>query len=112
MKLDFEIPEVVCDRIIKKMDFVTEKVILYYNELDDDSDMSSLKGIEYVVIYEKGHKPKALEKEKPLLDECEKYLRDKVLKEFFSQWLVNTMLQHCPWTTTHTKSNYGFLTQK
>ena len=104
MKLDIEIPEATCNKIIKKMGFVKEKVLLYYNELDDDSDMSSLKGVEYVVLYEKGHKPKALEKDKPLLDECEAYLRDNVLKNLFNQWLMNTMLQHCPFTQVHTPS--------
>ena len=109
MKIDFEISDKMCETLIKRMGYVKEKVILYYNKYEDYSkDMVCLVGVEHWVLYSKDHKPKELQEEKPLLDKCKQYLHDTVIKNLFNEWLMNTMLQHCPFTQVHTPS-YDYL---
>ena len=109
MKIDFEISDKLCGLIINKMNYVKEKVILYYNEYEDYGNGTvKLNGVEHWVLYSKGNKPKELQEEKPLLDKCKPYLHDTVIKNLVNEWLMNTMLQHCPFTQVHTPS-YDYL---
>ena len=109
MKIDFEISEEMCELIIQRMNYVKEKIVLYYNEYEDyGNGMVKLNGIEHWVLYNKGHKPKELQEEKPLLEKCKPYLRDTVLKKLINQWLMDVMIQHHPFTHVHAPS-YGVL---
>ena len=106
MKIDFEISDEMCEAIIQRMNYVKEKVVLYYNEYEDyGNGMVKLNGIEHWVLYNKDHKPKELQEEKPLLEKCKQYLRDTVLKKLINQWLMNVLLQHHPYTQSHVASS-------
>lgn len=106
MKIDFEISEEMCNTIIQRMNYVKEKVVLYYNEYEGYGlDIVKMRGVEQWVLYSKYLKPKALQEEKPLLEKCKPYLRDTVLKRLVNQWLMNVLLQHHPYTQTHVTSS-------
>ena len=105
MKIDFDFSNEQCAIILRKMGYTTEMVRLYYNPdtdpYENETETSELRGMDCKVVYQAGHKPEALEKEKPLVSECMNYMYDKAVNRIFSNWFYNILLQHNPNTQSH-----------
>jgi len=102
MKIDIEINDDVCQIILNKFDYVTEKVTLYYDRLSnfrgmEDAPVNELTGMDCIVAYPAGRKPETLNEEYPLVENCEEIMYDKVVKDLFNSWLLKTMFQHKPY---------------
>jgi hypothetical protein len=102
MKIDIEINKDVCQTILKKFGYVSEKVTLYYDPLSDsrgieDAPLDELRGMEKTVAYLGGNRPEVLNTEYPLIENCEDIMYDDVVKSLFNSWLLNVMLTHEPY---------------
>ena len=105
MKINFEIPEDMCKTILDKAGYITEKAKLFYNIHDEyTGNEKDLMGVECTLAYPKNKRPKVLDKEKPLIEDCEEFIYGTAIEKLFNIWLINTMLQHNPWTDAHAPS--------
>ena len=95
MKININIPEFMCDTILNKYRYVTEKVTLYYNEYDSD-DKVDLRPVECIVAYPKDGRPEILGGEHPLMEDCDDIIYDRVVGDLFNNWLMNVLLMHDP----------------
>ena len=95
MKIEINIPDMMCKDILRKNDYVHEKVTLYYNENDEYEYVSdenrSLKRIQREVAYPRTRKPECLTKEYPMVDECEDFEYKRVINDLFCSWLYEVM---------------------
>jgi hypothetical protein len=96
MYINLRFTEEQCNELLSKIGYNTEVVTLYYSkDLDPYGKQTELIGYEWKVCYE-GKKPKELCVEKPLLEDCRKYLYDNVVQKVISDWIFNMMLVHTP----------------
>lgn len=97
MKIDIEIPEIMCDIVLKRHKYVTEKLLLYYDAYDGYTiDDTNYRPVECVVAYPEGRRPEILDEDYPLMEDCEDIIYDRVVKDLFNSWLINTLLIHDP----------------
>jgi hypothetical protein len=93
MKIDINVSKEDCELILKEFGYTSEKVILYHNLLDipDDSD-DNLRGVEYMVAYPVNDKPKVLDENKPMADECDDILYDNVMSKLFNKLIMKAII--------------------
>jgi len=95
MKIDINIPKIMCDTVLKKNNYVTEKVTLYYDEYDGYTvDDASYKPIESVIAYPNGSRPEVLDNEYPLMEDLEDFMYDRVVEDLFNSWLMEVLSKH------------------
>lgn len=98
MKIEINIPEMMCRDILSKNDYVAEKVTLYYDENADYEYIMpgprSLRGVERKVAYPRGRKPECLTTEYPMMDECKDFEYDRVVNDLFCSWLYEVMYMY------------------
>ena len=102
MKIDIEVSNSMCQLILDKFGYVSEKVVLYYDPMSDvrgidDAPVEELRGMECLIAYPAGARPEFLDEERPLTEDCENIMYDGVVKSLFNSWLISTMLKHEPY---------------
>ena len=93
MKIDINVSKEDCELILREFGYTSEKVILYHNLLDipDDSD-DNLRGVEYMVAYPANDRPKVLDDDKPMVDECDDILYDNVMSKLFNKSIMKVII--------------------
>ena len=99
--MNIEFTNEQCIQLLEKCGYVTEEVMLYYKprtspyEDDDDYSPENLMGIKEKVVYQKNKKPDALNKDFPLIRECEEYLYRKAVDSLVSRLLFKSIMDMC-----------------
>lgn len=97
MKIEINIPEEMCDTILKRHHYITETTTLYYNEFDDYVESAaSMKPVQCVVAYPEGKRPDKLNDKFPLIEDCKNIMYDNVIEKLFNSWLIKIMLRNDP----------------
>ena len=101
MKIDIEIGNDVCQFILKRCGYVSEKVTLYYDPMEEvrgieDAPVNELIGIEKTVAYPNGRRPEVLSERYPLIEDCEDFMYDDVVNSLFNSWLLKAVFMHEP----------------
>jgi hypothetical protein len=95
--MNIEFTSEQCIQLLEKCGYVTEEVMLYYKPRtspyeDDDYSSENLMGIKEKVVYQKNKKPDALNKDFPLIRECEEYLYRKAVDSLVSRLLFKSIM--------------------
>lgn len=92
MKINIELSEENVANVLAMSNFVTEKVLVWYNKLDDDCyHLEELGSYQMVVAYPKYHRPEVLEKEKIMVDDVKHMEVTEVVNELFNELLINKL---------------------
>lgn len=95
MEIKIEMPQEMCDKILKRYDYVTEKTILYYDEFEHYSTTASRYiPCEYIVAYPRNKRPEVLNDDKPLLKNCKTILWNNVIQSLFNKRLFEAMFNN------------------
>ena len=93
MNIKISIPKIMCDKVLERNGYVTEKLTLYYDKYDGYIDPYLIPN-DCVVAYPEGRRPEVLEGEHPLMDDCEDFMYNRVVEDLFNSWLIEVMLKH------------------
>ena len=101
MKINIELGKEMCNLILEKCGYTSEEVTLYLDPMGDvranEVNPEDLRGVKKVVCYPKCIRPKVLDEEYPLIEDCLDILYDTVVERLFNKWLFNMMLEHRPY---------------
>ena len=94
--MKIEISKETCNKILKWYDYVTEKIILYYDEYKFCGlcELSKYVPCECIVAYPKNKRPEVLNADEPLMKDCKKIMYDNVIQELFNKRLLETMFNN------------------
>ena len=96
MTFNLEFSDEQCSELLSKMGYKTDMVYLYfYKDVDPYGKEQELDSLACKVYY-RGDKPKELCVERPMIENCRKYLFHNVFQKVFNNWLFNIMLKHSP----------------
>lgn len=92
MNINIELNEETVANVLAKSNFVTEKVLVWYNKLDDDCcHIADLGNYWKTVAYPKYHRPKVLDKEKVMFDDIKEMGIGEVVNTLFNELLINKL---------------------
>ena len=94
MNIDITLTEDMCNAVLKRYRYTTEKTLLYYNVYEnynaEDTD-ENLRSVEYILAYPEEQRPDELNSEYPIIRDLENFKRETVIERLFNQWLFETM---------------------
>ena len=94
MNIDITLTEDMCDAVLERYGYTTEKTLLYYNVYEDynaeDTD-ENLRSVEYILAYPEEQRPDELNSKHPMIEDLENFKRETVIERLFNQWLFETM---------------------
>jgi hypothetical protein len=95
MNINIELDEKYVASLLDMFDYTTEKVLVWYNKLDDDCyNVEDLGSYWKTIAYPKYHRPDVLDKEKVMFDDVKDMGIVEVVNRLFNGLLMNRLFKY------------------
>ena len=88
MNISVELDDRYVASLLDMFDYTTEKVLVWYNKLDDCCRVEELGNYWKTIAYPKYHRPDVLDKEKIMLDDVKDYCLNNTVNKLFNELLM------------------------
>ena len=94
MNVNIELDDIYVASLLDMFDYTTEKVLVWYNKLDDCCNVEDLGNYWKTVAYPKYHRPDVLDKERVMFDDVKDMGMTEVVNRLFNGLLMNTLFKN------------------
>ena len=91
MNINIELNEKYVALLLDMFDYTTEKVLVWYNKLDDECNVKELGSYYKTIAYESSKRPEVLNKEKIMLDDVKDYGLNNTVNKLFNELLMKKL---------------------
>jgi hypothetical protein len=94
MNISVELDDRYVASLLDMFDYTTEKVLVWYNKLDDYCRVEELGNYWKTIAYPKYHRPDVLDKEKVMFDDVKNMGMTEVVNRLFNELLMNRLFKN------------------
>lgn len=94
MNISVELDDRYVASLLDMFDYTTEKVLVWYNKLDDCYRVEELGNYWKIVVYPKYHRPDVLDKERVMFDDVKDMGMTEVVNRLFNGLLMNRLFKN------------------
>ena len=94
MNISVELDDRYVASLLDMFDYTTEKVLVWYNKLDDYCRVEELGNYWKTIAYPKYHRPDVLDKEKVMFDDVKDMGMTEVVNRLFNELLMNRLFKN------------------
>ena len=88
MEIKIELNENYIASLFEIFGYTSEKVLVWYNKLDDECHVEDLGSYEKVIAYSKDERPRFLDNEKIMFDDVKEMGINEVANRLFNEFLM------------------------
>ena len=94
MNISVELDDRYVASLLDMFDYTTEKVLIWYNKLDDCCRVEELGNYWRTIAYPKYHRPDVLDKDKIMFDDVKDMGMTEVVNRLFNGLLMNRLFKN------------------
>ena len=91
MEIKIELDENYITLLFVMFGYTSEKVLVWYNKLDDGCHVEDLGSYEKVIAYPKDERPRFLDNEKIMFDDVKEMGINEVVNRLFNEFLMTKL---------------------
>ena len=94
MNISVELDDRYVASLLNMFEYTTEKVLVWYNKLDDCCRVEELGNYWKTIAYPKYHRPDVLDKERVMFDDVKDMGMTEVVNRLFNELLMNRLFKN------------------